>query len=83
MENVFKYASGNIRLLLQYKGWTCGKLAETIGISEVTLRRRLNAKSITWKMTEATAISRALGASVNDIFFSRMLPIGNKAEEIS
>lgn len=72
-----RYASDNIKLLLKFKGWTHETLCKKTGISLVTLRRRLKSNS-GWSMLEAVSIARAFNVSVNELFFTRMLPVGNK-----
>lgn len=78
-ENSFKYASDNIKLLLRFKNWTQGVLCKKTGITQVTLRRRLK-ENTAWTMLEAVSISKVLGVSVNELFFTRMMPNGNKDE---
>lgn len=73
-----KYANDNIRLLLNYKNWTQTTLSKKTGISEVTLRRRLNSDIPKWTMLEAVSIAEVLGENVNNIFFTKMIPKGNK-----
>lgn len=79
MENDFRYASDNIKLLLHFKKWTQDTLCKKTGITPVTLRRRLASNS-GWTMLEAVAIARALGTSVSQLFFTRMIPNGNNAD---
>jgi transcriptional regulator with XRE-family HTH domain len=77
----FKYASDNIKLLLQFKKWTQDILCKKSGITQVTLRRRLKNNS-GWSMIEATSIARAFNVTVNELFFTRMMPNGNGSESI-
>lgn len=74
MDSELKYASDNIKLLLKYKGWTQATLCKKTGITPVTLKRRLSGKVSNWTMLEGISIAKALGVSVNDIFFTRMIP---------
>lgn len=69
-----KYANDNIKLLIKYKNWTQGILCKKTGISEITLRRRLNSTIPKWTMMEAVSIANAFNLSVNDIFFARLIP---------
>lgn len=78
MENSLKYANNNIKLLIKYKGWTQIILCKKTGITPITMRRRLNSKISTWSMTEAVSIAKAFNSTVNDIFFSCMVPKCNK-----
>jgi len=73
----FKYASGNIKLLLSFKDWSQETLAKKSGISIATLKRKLRNNN-GWTLLEATAIANALGVSVEELFFTRMIPSGNK-----
>lgn len=73
-----KYANDNIRLLLNYRNWTQSTLSKKTGISEVTLQRRLNSDIPKWTMLEAVSIAEVFGENVNNIFFTRMIPKGNK-----
>lgn len=73
----FKYASGNIKLLLKFKGWTQATLSKKSGISIATLKRKLRNNN-GWTLLEATAIANALGVSVEELFFTRMIPNGTK-----
>ena len=82
MPQELKYANENIKLLLKYKGWTQATLCKKTGISVVTLRRRLNSKELNWTMSEAICVAKALGESVSDIFFTRMIPKCNKNKEL-
>lgn len=75
----FKYASDNIKLLLKFKKWTQETLCKKTGITPVTLRRRLKSNS-GWTMLEAVSIAKALNVSVNELFFTRMIPNGNNKE---
>lgn len=77
MAENFQYASDNIKLLLKFKGWTQDTLCKKTGISLVTLRRRLKTNS-GWSMLEAVSIAKALNSSVQEIFFSRLIPNGSK-----
>lgn len=76
-ETDFQYASDNIKLVLHFKKWTQNMLCKKTGISKVTLSRRLKSNS-GWSMTESVEISRALGKSVHELFFTRMIPNGNE-----
>lgn len=80
MLNDLKYANANIRLLLKYNNWTQGVLCNKTGMSQITLQRRLNSKIPKWTMLEATSIAKAFGLSVEDIFFTRMIPKGNRGD---
>lgn len=80
MENL-KYASSNIKLLLKYKEWTQAILCKKTGITPVTLTRRLASGIPKWTMLEAVSISKALGFTMNDIFFTCMVPNSNKDDE--
>lgn len=77
LENTFKYASNNIKLLLKFKRWTQDDLCNKTGISLVTLRRRLH-KNTGWSMLEAVSISNALGVPISELFFTEMIPNGNE-----
>jgi lambda repressor-like predicted transcriptional regulator len=79
MPNSFKYASDNIKLVLSFKKWTQNTLCRKSGITMVTLRRRLKTNE-GWSMLEAVNIAKALGMSVQELFFTRMMPNGNKEE---
>jgi DNA-binding XRE family transcriptional regulator len=74
MKNDLKYANSNIKLLLKYKNWTQVTLCKKTGISDITMRRRLNSQVPRWSMLEAVSVANAFGMSVNDIFFTRMIP---------
>jgi transcriptional regulator with XRE-family HTH domain len=80
MEHTLKHASSNIKLLLKYKGWTQEALCKKTGITPVTLRRRLNGNEPNWTMMEGVTIAKVLGVSVNDLFFTKMVPSGNSGE---
>lgn len=73
-----RHASSNIKLLLSFKKWTQADLCKKTGISEITMRRRLNGKRPNWSMMEAIEISHAFGKSVDEVFFTQMIPSGNK-----
>jgi DNA-binding XRE family transcriptional regulator len=75
-ENSFKYASDNIKLVLGFKQWTQAVLCKKTGITLVTLQRRLRENS-GWSLTEAVTIAKAFNLSVNELFFTRMIPNGN------
>lgn len=77
MSNDLKYANDNIKLLLKYKRWTQKDLCRKTGMTDITLRRKLNSKIPKWSMLEAVSVAKAFGLSVNDIFFTRMVPKGN------
>lgn len=81
MSNDLRYANNNIKLLLKYKNWTQEDLCKKTGITKITMRRRLNSKIPKWSMLEAVSVAKAFGSSVSDIFFTRMVPKGNKDEE--
>jgi transcriptional regulator with XRE-family HTH domain len=76
MSDSFKYASDNIKLVLSFKKWTQSNLCKKSGITIVTLRRRLKDNS-GWSMLEAVSIAKALNVSVQELFFTRMMPNGN------
>jgi transcriptional regulator with XRE-family HTH domain len=76
----FKYASDNIKLLLRFKKWTQAVLCKKTGITMVTLMRRLKDNK-GWTMLEAVNISRAFGVSVDELFFTQMIPNGNETGE--
>ena len=78
MRNDLKYANDNIKLLIKYKGWTQAALCKKTGISSVTMQRRLNGKISKWTMMEAVNIAVAFSFTVNDIFFTHMVPKCNK-----
>lgn len=80
--NNYKYASDNIRLLLQFKGWTQKVLCAKSGITQITLRRRLK-DNTGWTLLEATSIAKAFGKNVEEVFFTHMVPNGNKSEKCS
>lgn len=73
----FKYASDNVKLLLRFKKWTQAVLCKKTGITPVTLMRRLK-DNRGWTMLEAVSISKAFGVSVDELFFTQMMPNGNK-----
>ena len=79
--NELKYANDNIRLLLKYNDWTQTILSKKTGISEVTLRRRLNSDIPKWTMLEAVSIAKVFKDDVTNIFFTRMVPKSNKEKE--
>ena len=78
MSNELKNANNNIKLLIKYNKWTQEILCKKTGITPVTMRRRLNNKVPTWSMMEAVSIAKAFNLTVNDIFFTCMVPKGNK-----
>lgn len=75
-----RHANENIKLLMQYKGWTYSTLCKKTGISMVTMRRRLNSEIPKWTMLEAVSIAKAFDVAVDSIFFARMIPKSNKEE---
>lgn len=75
-ENSFKYASDNIKLCLGFKHWTQAILCKKTGITPITLQRRLRDNS-GWTLLEAVTIAKAFGLTVNELFFTRMVPNGN------
>ena len=77
MQN-FKHASDNIKLLLSFKNWSQETLAKKSGISIATLKRKLRNNN-GWTLLEATAIAHALGVSVEELFFTQLVPSGIKA----
>ena len=81
MENDLKFANDNIKLLLKYKGWTQAILCKKSGITPVTMQRKLNNKSPKWSMLEAVSIANAFGMTVQEIFFTRLIPKCNKESE--
>lgn len=85
MKNDLSYANDNIKLLLKYKNWTQSILCKKTGMTTVTMQRRLNSGIPKWTMLEATSIAKAFGLSVEEIFFTRMIPKCNseKKEEVS
>lgn len=74
MSNELKNANNNIKLLIKYNKWTQEILCKKTGITPVTMRRRLNNKVSTWSMMEAVSIAKAFNLTVNDIFFTCMVP---------
>lgn len=80
MANELKYANDNIKLLLKYKNWTHEDLCKKTGITKITLNRRLNSKIPKWSMLEALSVAKAFNVNVTDIFFTRMIPKGNREE---
>lgn len=74
MTDDLKYANRNIKVLLKYKNWVQADLCKKTGITYITMQRRLNSKIPKWTMLEAVSVARAFGVSVNDIFFTRMVP---------
>lgn len=74
MINDLKNANNNIKLLIKYNKWTQETLCKKTGITPVTMRRRLNSKVPTWSMMEAVSIAKAFNLTVNDIFFTCMVP---------
>lgn len=74
MSNELKNANNNIKLLIKYNKWTQEILCKKTGITPVTMRRRLNNKVPTWSMMEAVSIAKAFNLTVNDIFFTCMVP---------
>jgi len=84
MSDTLRYANNNIKLLLKYKNWTHKDLCKKTGITDITLSRKLNSKIPKWSMLEGLSIAKAFGLSVNDIFFTRMVPkcnTNNKEDE--
>lgn len=73
-ENDFRYANDNIKLLIKYKGWTQATLCKKTGMTSITMQRRLNSKISTWTIPEAASIATAFDLTVNDIFFTHMMP---------
>lgn len=82
MRNDLSHANENIKLMIKYKGWTQAILCKKTGITDITLKRRLSSKIPKWSMLEAVSISNAFGLSVNDIFFTRMVPKGNNEANV-
>jgi transcriptional regulator with XRE-family HTH domain len=80
MTDTFKYANDNIKLLLKFKGWTQSELCKKTGITQVTLARRFSGTGSKWNLEESLAIARVFNMSVNDIFFTRLIPNGSKTE---
>lgn len=74
MTNDLRYANDNIKLLIKYNGWTQAALCKKTGISSTILQRRLNCKISKWTMMEAVSIATAFSLTVNDIFFTHMVP---------
>ena len=83
MKNDLMYANDNIKLLLKYRNWTQNTLCEKTGMTLVTLQRRLNCKVPKWTMLEASSISKAFGMTVDEIFFTRMIPKCNSERRTS
>jgi DNA-binding XRE family transcriptional regulator len=81
MSDSFKYASDNIKLVLNFKKWTQNTLCKKSGLTMVTLRRRLKDNS-GWSMLEAVNIAKAFNMTVQELFFTRMMPNGNSTEPI-
>jgi transcriptional regulator with XRE-family HTH domain len=77
IEDAFKYASDNVKLLLKFKGWSQEELCKKTGISSVTLMRRLS-KNKGWSLLEAVSIARAFEKPMSEVFFTRMVPNGNE-----
>lgn len=75
--NDFKYANDNIKLLLKFKGWKHEDLCKKTGLTPHTLMRRLKDSS-KWSMLEATSVAKAFNVSVEELFFTRMVPNSNK-----
>jgi len=80
-ESSFKHASSNIKLVLGFKRWTQAVLCKKTGMTLVTLQRRLR-ENAGWTMLEAVTIARALSVSVNELFFTHMVPNGNNGADI-
>lgn len=78
MNDTFKFANANIKLLLKFKGWTQGDLCKKTGITKITLTRRLKGTGADWNLEEGLAISKAFKMSVNEIFFTQLIPNGIK-----
>jgi lambda repressor-like predicted transcriptional regulator len=74
MNNDLKYANDNIKLILKHKGWTQAMLCKKTGITPITMQRKLNSKTPKWSMLEGVNIANALGMTVNEIFFTRLIP---------
>ncbi|OOM74567.1 hypothetical protein CLPUN_38080 [Clostridium puniceum] len=81
MEKDLKYAKDNIKLLLKYKKWTQSILCKKTGMTHITLQRRLSSKIPKWTMLEAASIASAFGLSVEEIFFTPMVPKCNAKDE--
>jgi len=77
MEDTYKYANNNIKLLLKFKGWTREYLCKKTGISMITLTRRLNGNGANWKLEESLSISKTFKMPVKDVFFTQLIPNGN------
>jgi len=84
-KNDLMYANDNIKLLLKYNNWTQTILCKKTGMTNITLQRRLNTKISKWTMLEASSVAKAFGLSVEEIFFTRMIPKCNsdKSENVS
>ena len=85
IKNSLMYANDNIKLLLKYNNWTQAILCKKTGMTNVTLQRRLNNKIPKWTMLEASSVAIAFGFSVEEIFFTRMIPKCNndKSKNVS
>jgi DNA-binding XRE family transcriptional regulator len=81
MKNELKFANSNIKLLLEYKGWTQVTLCKKTGITPITMQRKLNSKVPKWSMLEAVSIANAFDMSVHEIFFTQLVPKCNKESE--
>ena len=62
--------------LEQTKNWSQEVLSKKTGISLATLKRKLRNNN-GWTLLEAVAIAEAFGVSVEELFFTRMIPSGN------
>ena len=78
MKNDLMYANDNIKLLLKYKNWPQATLCKKTGITHITLQRRLSSEIPKWTMLEAASIANVFGLSVEEIFFTRMVPKCNR-----
>lgn len=81
INNSFKFANDNIKLLLKFRGMTQELLCKKTGISKVTLMRRLSGTGGNWTMLEGVSISKALNVSVNELFFTQMIPNSNNGQD--
>lgn len=78
MKTDLKFANSNIKLLIKYHDWTQETLCKKTGITAVTMKRKLNSSTCKWSMMEATSIANAFEMTVQDIFFTKMVPKCNK-----
>ncbi|MDD5022406.1 MAG: helix-turn-helix transcriptional regulator [Endomicrobiaceae bacterium] len=81
MQDTYKYANNNIKLLLKFKNWTQDELCKRTGISKITLQRRLRGTGSEWDLSEAISIAKAFKTPVKDIFFTRLIPNGIENNE--